>query len=144
MFDGERLTMTSTNEECPGRKLVLTTHPWDLAIPTGAYAATIAVEDVPDDFQDVVGDWVITFLGDYYAVQLNSHIAVVGRYAISGNEVTFTDLDGPFSCAPFGPHYVDGTYEWRYLRGMLTVTLITDRCDGRATVIPLGPFTKLE
>ena len=139
-LDDDQLMMTSINDECTGRVFVLTVNSWHIAIPLGAYSVAVSAEDVPENF---AGDWALTFFNNYYTVQINSRVVVVGQYTISGDQVTVSDLDGPFACIAEDSTQSDGTYAWSYLPGSLTLNPVADNCRGRATIISRS-LTRME
>ncbi|HJU07843.1 MAG TPA: hypothetical protein VJ727_05105 [Rhodanobacteraceae bacterium] len=54
-------------------------------------------------------------------------VKVEGDYAVSGNQVTFTDTSGPWAC----PAKQTGTYRWESNGDTLTFSKVSDACKDR-------------
>jgi hypothetical protein len=60
-------------------------------------------------------------------------VGVIGTYAIEGNQITFTDVEGFAACT--AEEGVSGTYEWSLSSQGLTLKPIEDTCEGRAYLL---------
>jgi len=74
------------------------------------------------------GPFTISFKdGGVFQVTHSSGAGVTGTYKLSGDEVEVTDTGGDFAC-PDGT----GKYSWKVENEELLMSLISDKCDGRA------------
>src|SRR5690242_18088222 len=54
-------------------------------------------------------------------------VKVEGDYAVSGDQMTFTDTSGPWACPP----KQSGTYRWKSDGDTLTFSKVSDACKDR-------------
>jgi hypothetical protein len=54
---------------------------------------------------------------------------VQGNYATKAGELQLTDTQGPWACTKPGEQ--TGAYAWKYEGGVLTFSLVSDKCDDR-------------
>jgi hypothetical protein len=106
----------------------------------GTYTTMITDSDVPPDMKDAVGSWEIVLddEGRFTAVQ-NGEVAVRGTYSVSGDQMTFSDVDGKLACTE---DYVVGTYTAALEGATLSFTLVNDDCAGRRIILLSHPLTK--
>jgi hypothetical protein len=85
--------------------------------PSGSYAATGQTLTVTFDDKGK------------FRVTKNGVMEVAGRYIVKGDEVVFTDQEGPWACTNTDEQ--TGTYRWKYDNAALTFSKVADRCEGR-------------
>jgi hypothetical protein len=54
---------------------------------------------------------------------------VMGKYAIKGQQIQFTDKEGPWACTKDGE--LTGTYRWNSENSVLTFSKVADACKDR-------------
>jgi len=83
------------------------------------------------------GPFTIAFKdGGAFEVTHSGGGGVKGTYKLSGDQAELTDLEGDFAC----PDAV-GKYTWKVENERLVMSLIDDKCDGRAQALSM-PLTK--
>src|SRR4030095_9477985 len=77
--------------------------------------------------------WSMNF-GDHNRVTFtrDGEIAVEGTYKITGDELEVTDEKGPMAC---GGEQKTGKYRWKMEEKKLTLTKVSDLCEGRARAL---------
>ena len=106
-----------------------------------ALSGTYAIELQPDSAGAPAERWVLTLAdGGRFTVTRGGQPGVEGRYRIAADTIVFSEEAGPLSCpdAETGP----GTYTWRLGARDLTLTPVTDRCDGRRATFAVRPLTR--
>lgn len=63
-------------------------------------------------------------------VKKGDELEVEGSYAFKADQVELTDNSGPWACTE--PGQKSGTYRWTYDKGMLTFSIVADKCKGRS------------
>jgi hypothetical protein len=78
--------------------------------------------------------WSIGF-GDNnkFTVKRGADIAVEGSYKVTGDELEVTDEKGPMACLG---EQKTGKYKWKLEEKKLTLTIVTDLCEGRSGALP--------
>jgi hypothetical protein len=106
----------------------------------GTYTTTIGDGDVPPDQKAAVGMWEV-MLGDEneFTASQNGDVKVRGTYAISGDQMSFSDSDGEFACAK---DQASGTYQPTLNEGTLTFKVVDDKCSGRRIILTSHPLVK--
>lgn len=104
-----------------------------------------ASEPDPDP-EDLLGTWS-TPAGLTWQIEANSMVSTIpglgiveSSYSATGTKYEITDVSGEFACAP---NHV-GNYEWAIVDDVLTVTLISDECEGRGAAVDGQQFTRQE
>src|SRR5262245_42498162 len=65
-------------------------------------------------------------------VSRNGEIVVERTYKVRGDELELIDEKGPMACGREQP----GKYKWKLDGKKLTLTKVTDECEGRANALP--------
>ena len=108
----------------------------------GPPLGTYGVEMPTADSAGAAGaTWALTLAeGGRFAVTRGGQVAVEGRYRVAADTIVFSGEEGPFACpdATTGP----GTYRWRLGRRDLTLTAVTDDCDGRRAAFAARPLSR--
>lgn len=106
----------------------------------GRYTTTISDADVPPEMKEAVGNWELN-LGDegQFTTSRNGEVVVTGNYAVTGDQMTFSDTDGAMACE--GPQAA-GSYIPALDGATLTFTLVDDECAGRRIILTSHPLTK--
>ena len=106
----------------------------------GTYTTTINDADVPPDMKAAVGNWEL-ILGDegQFTTSRNGEVMVRGSYVVSGDQMTFSDADGPMACLN---EQAAGSYTPALDGATLTFTLVDDDCAGRRIVLTSHSLTK--
>ncbi|MGH7541385.1 MAG: hypothetical protein ACRELC_10340 [Gemmatimonadota bacterium] len=103
-----------------------------------AFTITVSAEQATAD-PGAAGTWEIRFAEDgTYTVRGDGEVAAAGRYAVTGDRVTFTDESGPLMCVD-DP---EATYTFSLSGDEATFTSVDDTCPGRTTVLGAGPLTR--
>ena len=100
-------------------------------ILSGTYATKIASGPLK-------GTWSIDFASPNYTVTFQGMVGVRGRFAISGQRITFHDTGGPQACSG------SGVYTFKLAGRRLQFTRVSDpaaNCAGRRGVLA-QTFTK--
>jgi len=91
--------------------------------------------DDADASEDLVGTWLLS-LGPTWEISDDS-ISVSGgfvdrmEYTATDSTIKLTDVAGPSACPPNQL----GTYEWEINDDVLSLTIVSDECVGRGTVL---------
>jgi hypothetical protein len=95
-------------------------------------ASTVAAADFPVGSY-TLADFTLTF-GDkgVFRVMKGEQLGVEGEYSVTGEQIKLTDKQGPFACAN---GQETATYTWKLEGDTLTLTKVSDPCDGRAQAI---------
>jgi hypothetical protein len=98
----------------------------------GSSVRTAAAADFPVGSYSLA-DFTLTF-GDngQFKVMKGDKLAVEGEYSVQGEQLRLTDKQGPFAC---GNGQETGTYTWKYEGDSLTLTKVSDPCEGRSQAI---------
>lgn len=64
------------------------------------------------------------------ATNSSGMVLVRSVYTLSGDTLTFKDVDGPYACLG-----MDGIYKIKLDNGRLTMSMVSDNCSGRAQTI---------
>ena len=106
----------------------------------GTYTTTIGEADVPPDMKAAVGNWEL-ILGDegQFTTTKNGDVVVSGTYAVTADQMTFSDAEGAMACAG---EQAAGAYGFALESGTLTFTLVDDDCPGRRIILLTRPLTK--
>jgi hypothetical protein len=119
-----------------------------IQLPPGTYTATITESDIPPGFPPeaipvLVGQWQIEFTeaGTLIVSKKGEGVVVVGRYTSNPVRYVTTDLLGPLACVD-EPGEATGVYEWTFENNELTLTVVHDRCAGRAFALTVHPLQK--
>lgn len=106
----------------------------DPAALDGAFAVTIADEDVPLDLVDratVVGRWEIAFDGGQYALSRQDVGELArGRFRTAGDTLMLDDHAGILACPPSA-----GSYRWRVEDGRLFLAAVEEPCAPRRLIL---------
>ena len=73
-------------------------------------------------------------------VKKGGELEVEGSYAFKADQVELTDNSGPWACTE--PGQKSGTYHWTYDKGMLTFSIVSDKCKGRSGDLTGKPWKK--
>jgi len=68
----------------------------------------------------------------------NGEVVVEAAYKIKGDELEVTDEKGPMACNKTQT----GKYKWKLDGKKLTLTKVSDECDGRATGLTAQPWVQ--
>ncbi|HKA21575.1 MAG TPA: DUF5640 domain-containing protein [Blastocatellia bacterium] len=71
-------------------------------------------------------------------VTSNGEVVVEGAYKVKGDELEVTDEKGPMAC----DKAQTGKYKWKLDGKKLTLTKVSDQCDGRATGLTAQPWVQ--
>jgi len=71
-------------------------------------------------------------------VTSNGEVVVEAAYKVKGDELEVTDEKGPMAC----DKAQTGKYKWKLDGKKLTLTKISDECDGRATGLTAQPWVQ--
>jgi hypothetical protein len=106
----------------------------------GTYTTIIGEADVPPDMKAAVGNWEL-ILGDegQFTTMQNGEVVVRGTYAVTADQMTFSDAEGSMACTG---EQATGAYGFALESGTLTFTLVDDDCPGRRIVLLTRPLTK--
>jgi hypothetical protein len=106
----------------------------------GTYTTTISPADVPPEMTAAVGSWEL-ILGDegQFTTTQNGEVVVRGTYAVSGDQMSFSDAEGKMAC---GKEQASGTYKPALDGGTLSFTIIDDQCQGRRIILTSHALTK--
>jgi hypothetical protein len=106
----------------------------------GTYTTTISPADVPPEMTAAVGSWEL-ILGDEgeFTTSQNGEVVVRGTYAVSGDQMSFSDAEGKMACAK---EQASGSYKPALDGGTLSFTLVEDTCAGRRIVLTSHALTK--
>jgi hypothetical protein len=111
--------------------------------PVGVYTCTIAASEVLDEYAYIAGTSRLTFRPDAtWNLILNGESVVDGRFSISGNRISITDVSGYHSCSHVGPAYATGTYTWSVDGTALSFAVVSDNCTGRTVGMTTKPFIR--
>ena len=85
------------------------------------------------------GPWRLSFLagGRYTTEHPLNEVVARGRIVVSGRTVTFGRETGSVACT------TAGRYRWSYAGALLRLTVISDPCGGRETVLTAKPFERV-
>lgn len=105
----------------------------------GAYAVTIAAEDVPPELiggASLIGRWHIEFNDDgaYLLARQDVGPLVRGALEVTGNRLTLRDETGVIACEP-DPESDAATYEWTLTDNRLLLTAVAEECDRRRLLL---------
>ena len=64
-----------------------------------------------------------------FRVEEGQKMLVTGQYTIKGNQIEFTDKEGPWACTTAGE--LSGTYNWNSENSVLTFSKVVDACKDR-------------
>lgn len=105
-----------------------------LTLPALGLLSSVASAQVPARLTGsfVTGPLSITFDSDEYRISRGDQVAIIGRFRLVADTITFRDLSGPIAC--IGP--VIGRYLWQLTAEGLSFTLIGDECSGRRGAMP--------
>jgi hypothetical protein len=109
------------------------------AAPIGTYG--IELPNAANESGALAGRWALTLAeGGRFTVTRGGQTAVEGRYRVAADSIVFSGESGPFACpdAETGP----GTYRWRLGARELTLTPLTDGCEGRRATFAARPLTR--
>lgn len=123
----------------------------ELTAVAGSYAVAISDDDVPLSLigsATLIGAWVVDFGADgsYQIARQDVGAVVMGRYEVSGGDLTITDESGLLSCAnaqPIGETQPVATYAWQKAGDQLRLESDSDGCATRRVLLgtrPLSPF----
>jgi hypothetical protein len=74
---------------------------------------------------------VLTFAeGQQWHLNQGKAVVVSGTYAIKGDQLEITDVDGPWACKTDGQQ--TGTYTWKVQNAVLTFAKVSDACNDRS------------
>jgi hypothetical protein len=113
-------------------------------IPAGTYRTTLTKADLkgrvpPAQADSMAGPWVMSLdAAGHMKVQWNGRDVVDGTaQPRSGHRVYFDAKDtGPYAC------HMPATYRYSVRGARLTLSKVSDKCDGRAAVLTTHPFTR--
>src|SRR5262245_56983895 len=71
-------------------------------------------------------------------VSRNGEVVVEASYKVKGDELEVTDEKGPMAC----DGAQTGKYKWKLEGKKLTLTKLTDECDGRASALTAQPWVQ--
>jgi hypothetical protein len=109
------------------------------AAPIGTYG--IELPNAANESGALAGRWALTLAeGGRFTVTRGGQTAVEGRYRVAADSIVFSGESGPFACpdAETGA----GTYRWRLGARELTLTPLTDGCEGRRATFAARPLTR--
>ncbi|MCI0416077.1 hypothetical protein L0222_25160 [bacterium] len=106
----------------------------------GTYTTTISPADVPPEMAAAAGSWelILGEEGQFTSTQ-NGEVVVRGTYAVSGDQMAFSDAEGKMACAK---EQASGSYKPALDGGTLSFTLVDDQCAGRRIVLTSHALTK--
>jgi hypothetical protein len=106
----------------------------------GTYTTAISEADVPPDMKAAVGNWSL-ILGDegQFTTLHNGEVVVRGTYAVTADQMNFSDSEGSMACAK---DQAAGSYGFALESGTLTFTLLDDECPGRRIILLTRPLTR--
>jgi hypothetical protein len=113
-------------------------------IPAGTYRATLTKADLTgrvkaEEVDSMTGPWVLAFdAAGHMKVQWNGRQVVEHTVQLkTEHQVYFDTTDtGPYAC------HMPGTYRYSVHGTRLTLSKVSDKCDGRAAVLTTHPFTR--
>ena len=113
-------------------------------IPAGTYRTTLTKADLkgrvpPAEADSMAGPWVVAFdAAGHMTVQWNGRQVVEGTAQPKpGHRVYFDAKDtGPYAC------HMPGTYRYSVRGTRLTLSKVSDKCDGRAAVLTARPLAR--
>jgi hypothetical protein len=109
--------------------------------PLGTFVKTIEESDVSEEYLYLVGTSRTTFSSNgTWNFTLDGSAFANGTFAVSGNQLTWTDTGGHGSCAQLGAAFASGTYTWSFDGSALTLTAVSDSCTGRRVGNTTKPF----
>lgn len=85
--------------------------------PTGTYEAKEAPYTVSFDSK-----------GQFH-VNKGDTLEVTGNYSVKTGQLELTDTQGPWACTKAGEQ--TGTYTWKYVNAVLTLSKLADKCEDR-------------
>jgi hypothetical protein len=105
----------------------------------GAFAVTIAAEDVPPELIDgasLIGRWQVTFNADgtYLLDRQDVGPVATGQFATDGDQVTLHAETGVLACAS-GEDDEAATYRWDMTEERLLLTAIEEPCARRRLLL---------
>ena len=114
----------------------------------GAYAVTIATEDVPPELiggASHIGRWQIRFGDDgaYVLERQDVGSLVRGQFRVDGNRLLLDGETGVIACETDPENDAAATYEWEIADGRLLLVAIDEPCDRRRLLLTtrtLSPF----
>ena len=71
-------------------------------------------------------------------VSRNGEVVVEASYKVKGDELEVTDEKGPMAC----DRTQTGKYKWKLEGKKLTLTKMTDECDGRSSALTAQPWVQ--
>lgn len=106
----------------------------------GTYTTTISPADVPPEMAAAAGSWelILGEEGQFTSTQ-NGEVVVRGTYAVSGDQMAFSDAEGKMACAK---EQASGSYKPALDGRTLSFTLVDDQCAGRRIVLTSRALTK--
>jgi hypothetical protein len=114
----------------------------------GAYAVTIATEDVPQELiggASLIGRWQITFGADgaYVLERQDVGALVRGQFQVDENRLVLRGETGVTACEAGPENDLAATYEWQIANGRLLLVAVEEPCARRRLLLTtrtLSPF----
>lgn len=116
-----------------------------LGFPPGTYTSTITDADYPPGFPEegkAPGTFTNEFTVDGRLIVTHEDfegVLVEGRYVSNPARLVLADESGPFSCTNFQSN-VTAVYDWTFDGSELTLTVVHDACEPRATILTAHPW----
>jgi hypothetical protein len=106
----------------------------------GAFAVTIATEDVPPDLIDgasLIGRWQVTFTADgtYRLERQDVGPLATGQFATDGDRLTLRDETGVLACASGEAGEGAATYRWEVVAERLFLIAVEEPCAKRRLLL---------
>jgi hypothetical protein len=106
----------------------------------GAFAVTIATEDVPRDLIDgasLIGRWQVTFTedGTYLLERQDVGPVATGRFDIDGDRLTLRAETGVLACASGEAGEEAATYRWEVVEERLFLIAVEEPCAKRRLLL---------
>lgn len=106
----------------------------------GAFAVTIAVEDVPPELIDgasLIGRWQVTFNADgtYLLERQDVGPLATGQFTTDGDQLTLRAETGVLACASDEADEVAATYRWELTEERLFLTAVEEPCAKRRLLL---------
>jgi hypothetical protein len=108
--------------------------------PTGTFTSTVSSEAIGrnETLTNLVGEWQLSFTPERRYTLVNKGVDIVnGSYAVSGDQITFTQESGLF-VEPGSREQV--TYSWSLEGGALRFTPVDETVEERRIMMTSAPW----
>ena len=119
------------------------------AVLRGAFAVTIAAEDVPPDLIDgasLIGRWRVTFNADgtYLLGRQDVGMLATGQFQTDGDQVTLRAETGVLACESGEQDDEAATYTWEMTENRLLLIAIDEPCARRRLLLTTRTLSSFE